>query len=107
MFISTGGENMVEDAIILTGDDLEKYKKMISKPEVEYNKEWLVNERTRLLEENKKLQSEHICINRRDIPIQKKIVNNKKFCPICNYPIDRNVPAQHYCAECGQALKAY
>ena len=34
---------MVEDAIILTGDDLEQYKKMISKPEVEYNKEWLIN----------------------------------------------------------------
>ena len=98
---------MIEDAIILTGYDLEQYKKMIYKPEVEYNKEWLINERTRLLKENEKLQSELRCLNRRNIPLQKKIVNGKKWCPMCNYAIDRNVPAQHYCDRCGQALKVF
>lgn len=96
---------MIEDAIILTGDDLEQYRKMISKPEVEYNKEWLINERTRLIEENEKLQSELRRLNRRNMPMQKKIVYGKKFCPICNYPIDRNVPPQNYCDKCGQAFK--
>lgn len=95
---------MVEDAIVLTGYDLDRYKRMISKPDVDYNEEWLINERTRLLKENEKLQSKLKCLNGRDIPIQKKLVNRKKFCPICNYPIDRNVPAQHYCDRCGQAL---
>lgn len=95
---------MVEDAIILTGNDLEQYKKMISKPEVEYNKEWLINEITRLLKENEKLQSELRCLNRRNIPMQKKRVSGNRFCPICNYPIDRNVPPQRYCDKCGQAL---
>ena len=54
---------MIEDAIVLTGYDLEQYKRMIYKPEVEYNKEWLINERTRLLKENEKLQSELRCLN--------------------------------------------
>lgn len=98
---------MVEDAIILTGDDLEQYNKMISKTEVEYNIEWFINERTRLLVENEKLQSKLRYLNRRNIPMQKKRVKGKKFCPICNYPIDRNVPAQHYCDRCGQALKVF
>jgi len=53
------------------------------------------------------LQSELRCLNRRNIPLQKKIANGKKWCPMCNYAIDRNVPAQHYCDRCGQALKVF
>ena len=69
-------------------------------------KNGLLIEITRLLVENEKLQSELRCL-RRNIPMQKKRVNGKKFCPICNYPIDRNAPAQHYCDGCGQALKVF
>lgn len=99
---------MVEEAIVLTGDDLVQYKKITATYNsniVNINKEWLEEERESLLSENNQLRRKIDDLNRRNTPIAK--VHDGCFikrCPICNYVVDKNVPSQRFCDSCGQAL---